>query len=133
MHITGLYAALCTLLIVVLGVLVTLRRRDARVTLGDGGDAVLLRRVRAHGNAVETVPLALILLLALELDQTQPSVLHVFGIVLVVARLLHGIGVLHHVGRGPGFGRGVGMSLTWLLLLVMAGLLLWRFALRAMA
>ena len=52
---------------------------------------VLARRIRAHANAAEYVPLALLLLLILELNQTQPMLLHVFGCVLIAGRILHAI------------------------------------------
>jgi len=65
-----------------------------------------------------------VLLLILELDGTRAWVLHVCGITLVVARLAHAWGVSHHSGLSS--GRTIGTSLTFLLLLAMAALLLWR-------
>jgi uncharacterized membrane protein YecN with MAPEG domain len=99
MRITGLYAAIATLLIVILAMRVTLRRRAIGVGIGNGGDAVLARRVRAHANAAEYLPLALLLLLILELDQTQPMLLHVFGCLLIVARVLHAFGLVRSLAR----------------------------------
>ena len=66
--ITLLYAALCTLLILVLAGRVIAARWQHKVGLGDGGNTELNRRVRAHANAVEYVPLALILLGGMELN-----------------------------------------------------------------
>ena len=48
MHITGLYVALAALLVVVLSVRVVMRRVSARVTLGDGDDKELKKRIRAQ-------------------------------------------------------------------------------------
>ena len=124
MHITGLYAAIAALLVVVFGVRVTLRRRAIKVGIGNGGDAVLAQRIRVHANAVEYLPLALILLLILELNHTQPLVLHVFGIALILGRIAHAIGLSSSPGITP--GRGVGMVLTWLTIALMALLLLWQ-------
>jgi uncharacterized protein len=124
MRITGLYAALAALLVVILAVRVTLRRRSAQVGIGNGGDAALALRVRAHGNAVENLPLALLLLLILELDQTRPLLLHVFGCTLLLARVLHAIGLSSAPGITP--GRGIGIALNWLVIVVMALLLLWQ-------
>ena len=124
MRITGLYAAIAALLIVFLAVRVTLRRRAIGVGIGSGGDALLARRVRAHANAAEYLPLALLLLLILELNQTQPLLLHVFGCVLIVARMLHAFGLSTSPGLTP--GRAIGMVLTWLTLAVMALLLIWQ-------
>jgi uncharacterized membrane protein YecN with MAPEG domain len=124
MHITGLYAAIAGLLVVVFGVRVTLRRRALKIGIGNGGDAVLAQRIRVHANAVEYLPLALLLLLILELNHTQPLVLHVFGIALILGRIAHAIGLSSSPGITP--GRGVGMVLTWLTIAVMSLLLLWQ-------
>ena len=124
MRITGIYAAITALLIVILAVRVTLRRRAVGIGIGNGGDAVLARRIRVHANAAEYVPLALLLLLILELNQTQPVLLHVFGCVLIAGRLLHAYGLSSSPGLTP--GRGIGMVLTWLVIAVMALLLLWQ-------
>ena len=60
--ITLLYAGLCTLLVVFLAVRVAMWRFRHKIGIGDGGDRELLKRVRAHANAIENMPLALILL-----------------------------------------------------------------------
>ena len=84
MHVTALYVALATLLVLILGVRVSLGRRRAKVGIGDGGDHDLSKRIRAHANALENVPLALLLLLMLELSQVRPLWLHVFGCLLIL-------------------------------------------------
>src|SRR3569833_744418 len=125
MKITGLYAALMALLIVFLAVRVVLFRRSAKVGLGDGNNPDLLKCIRVHANAVEYVPLYLLLLLVLELNQTLPMLIHLFGIVLVVARLFHAWGVSRHSGITT--GRAIGAGLTVLGMVLMAVLLLWQF------
>lgn len=125
MHITGIYAALAVLLILLLAARVSLRRKEAKVGIGDGGDAALLRRIRAHANAVENVPFALLLLLVLELNQTRPLWLHVFGCVLIAGRILHAIGLSR--SSMVSSGRFLGTLLTWGVMLVMALLLLWQW------
>ncbi len=129
MKITGLYAALMALLIVILAVRVVIFRNTARVGLGDGNNPDLLKRIRVHANAVEFVPLYLLLMLILELNQTAPILIHVFGIALVIARLLHAWGVSRHGGISS--GRALGAGLTVLGLVVMALLLLWQFFMMA--
>jgi uncharacterized membrane protein YecN with MAPEG domain len=124
MRITGLYAAIVALIVVILAIRVTLRRRAIKVGIGNGGDAVLAQRIRVHANAAEYVPLALILLLILELDQTQPLLIHVFGCMLVAGRLLHAYGLPSTPGLSP--GRAVGMVLTWAVIAAMALLLIWQ-------
>jgi len=125
MRITGLYAALCALLVVILGLRVAYYRHSHKVGVGDNGDRALVKRVRAHGNAVENVPIALLLLLLLELNQTQPAWIHACGIVLVIGRLAHAIGL--SMSTGASLARFVGTLLTWTLILVMALLLLWQY------
>ncbi|HEX6614265.1 MAG TPA: MAPEG family protein [Rhodanobacteraceae bacterium] len=126
MHITGLYAALGALLVFVLALRVMRLRHVRGVGIGTGGDESLARAIRAHANAVEYLPIALLLLLILDLDQTQAWLLHTFGIVLIVGRVLHAIGLSGNAGTS--FGRFVGAGLTMLVILVMALMLLWKFA-----
>ncbi|KLD73855.1 hypothetical protein Y886_35720 [Xanthomonas hyacinthi DSM 19077] len=125
MRITGLYAALLTLLILGLAVRVMLIRRRTRIGLGDGGDRSVACAIRAHGNAVEYVPLALMLLLVLELDQTVPLLLHAFGIALLLARVVHAIGLSRAAGNSP--GRAVGAGLALVVIGLMALMLLWQY------
>ena len=126
MHVTGIYAALGALLLLVLAVRISLARRAARVGIGDGGNHELVKRIRAHANAAEYLPIALLLLLLLDLGQTPPLWLHVFGVALIVGRVLHAIGLSRTAGES--FGRLVGIALTWGVLLAMAVLLLWKAA-----
>ena len=124
MHITAIYAALSALLIVALSFRVIRLRLSTRTGIGDGGHQDLARRIRAHANAVEYLPLALLLLLLVEWNQTLPLIVHGFGIVLVLGRLLHAIGLSRSAGASlPRFS---GMLLTLLCLLGMATLLLWQ-------
>ncbi|MEO7325379.1 MAG: MAPEG family protein [Dokdonella sp.] len=125
MHITGIYVALATLLVLILAGRVSTARGTAKVGLGDGGNPELFRRIRAHANAVENLPLALLLLLMLELNQTQALWLHVFGCVLIVGRIAHAIGMA--MSSKESVGRFVGTLLTWGVMLVMAVLLLWQW------
>ena len=128
MHITGLYVALATLLVLVLSCRVSLRRRLLRVSLGDGDDKELRKRIRAQANAIEYLPLGLLLLLCLEWNQTVPVVVHTCGIILIVARALHAYGLSRTGGTSP--ERFAGTGLTWLVMLAMALLLIWQVALR---
>jgi hypothetical protein len=128
MHITGLYVALATLLVLVLSIRVSLRRRSLRVSLGDGDDKELKKRIRAQANAIEYLPLGLLLLLCLEWNQTVPAILHACGIVLIAARVAHGFGLSRSGGTSP--ARFAGTAVTWLVMLAMALLLIWQQLLR---
>ena len=126
MHVTGLYVALAALLVVVLSVRVVLRRVSARVGLGDGDDRELRKRIRAQANAIEYLPLALLLLGSLEWNQTRPAILHACGIVLILARIVHAFGLSRTGGTSP--ERLIGTATTWAVMVVMAGLLIWQYA-----
>jgi hypothetical protein len=123
--VTLLYIALGGLLMVVLTALVVMRRREKRIGLGDGGDAILQRRTRAHGNAAETLPMSLLMLAAFDLSGGAPNIVHGFGIVLIAGRLFHAYGVLSSSGSSP--GRLIGMVLTMAVQLGLAGMLLWDY------
>jgi uncharacterized membrane protein YecN with MAPEG domain len=122
--VTSLYAALLALLVVALAFRVGVARRARRIGHGDGGSESLQRRIRAHGNAVEYIPLGLLLLLLLELAGYAAPTLHVLGGLLLVARVAHALGLSKSLGVTP--GRFFGILATWLMLTLAAVLLLAR-------
>ena len=122
--ITVLWAAILGLLSLVLALRVVQGRVTEKVIFGDGSSVVMQQRIRVHGNFVEYVPLALLLLFLLELNGEWSSlVLNVLGGSLVLARLLHAFGLSTSTGTTP--GRFVGTVLTWLVILTECVLLLW--------
>lgn len=114
LSITLVYLGLNALIMLALGVIVSVARLKTRIDLGDGGNATLLQAIRAHGNNSEYVPIALIMLAALELMAGPPWLLHGLGGALTLGRLLHAQGLYQSSGRS--FGRVLGTSLTWLVL-----------------
>lgn len=116
--ITMLYAGLCTLLVLVLAFRVVLVRRRAKVGIGDGGDSELARRIRVHANAVENLPLALLLLGGIELGGMPDPVIHASGIILLVARIGHAWGLSR--SSGTSIGRFFGTLATWLIMAALA-------------
>ncbi len=116
--ITALYAALSGLLILVLAGLVSRHRMQSGVTLGDGGYEALQRAIRVHGNATEYLPLTLILLLLFEINGGSAMLTHSFGLVLIIARVLHAYGLYHISGNS--LGRSAGAGLTWLVILALS-------------
>lgn len=77
----------------VLHVIFTLRvgnyRRTSKINFGEGGDTELRNRMRGHGNFIENVPIALILLLLNDLNGLSDMSLMVLGSVLLVSRIVH--------------------------------------------
>ena len=116
--ITMLYAGLCTILVVILGLRVVLYRFGHKIGIGDGGDMVLQRRVRVHANAIENLPLALLLLGGMELNGYPAPLIHGFGATLFLSRMAHAWGLSHSSGTSK--GRFLGTLFTWLLMLAMA-------------
>jgi uncharacterized membrane protein YecN with MAPEG domain len=97
--ITGIYAALCGLLLVVLYARVSQRRLATKIGAGTGGDAVLEQRVRAHANLIESAPLVLLLLYLVEQTGLDGRAVHAFGAAFLVARVLHAQGMSGSMGR----------------------------------
>ncbi len=91
--VTSALAGLFALIMVPLSVQVSLRR----VALGDaaGGDELLRRRIRAHGNFIEYAPLAVICVGLIEFgDAPQSLVLGLAGAFLI-SRVVHAAGMLY--------------------------------------
>jgi uncharacterized membrane protein YecN with MAPEG domain len=123
MFVTPLYAGILTIWFVVLSLRVTSIRHHG-VRFGDNGDVEIARVIRAQANFAEYVPLALLMMGFLEASRYSIYLLHALGIVLVIARLLHGIAL--SFGRARGVGRFVGTALTIAVLLLEAALCLYQ-------
>lgn len=87
--ITSLYAAIFGLLLIPITYAVGLRRMKTRTSFLDGGDEILLRRMRSHGNFVEYVPFAIVLIGLTELNGASTAYLHSLGAILLVSRTVH--------------------------------------------
>ena len=116
MRITALYAGALALLFVLLSVRVIAVRQKARVALGDGGDALLARRIRVQANFAEYVPLALILVGLCESLAAPGLLVHGLGLALLLGRASHAWG-MSQAEEVLAF-RSVGMVLTFGVLLV---------------
>lgn len=110
MTVTPLYAGLLGVIYILLAALVIRTRMSARVALGSGGNELLERRIRAHGNFAEYVPLGIVLIGVLELMAASVYLLHFLGITLLAGRLLHAFS-LSTLTKRPA-ARVAGMLLT---------------------
>ncbi len=119
MSVTPIYAGLIAILFVALSARVIAARRSARVVLGDGGDKALLRRLRVQGNCAEYAPLALVLMTLAELQSAPVLVLHAIGLMLLIGRTVHAVGVSQE--HEPFTFRVTGMALTFTAILSAAG------------
>jgi uncharacterized protein len=123
--ITGFYAGLLALIVVALGVQVGVARARTGISILHGQDMNLATVIRRHGNFTEAVPIALILLAALELNGASRGLLHGLGAALVVARLAHPLGLQHDNMRNP--LRGIGAGGTTLITVIAAVALIWGY------
>jgi uncharacterized membrane protein YecN with MAPEG domain len=86
-------AAACVALNIWLGGRIAAYRQKFKVSVGDGGQEPLLRRMRAQANFIENAPFVLVLIGALELMGGNRSELAGLGIVFLAARIAHAIGM----------------------------------------
>jgi uncharacterized membrane protein YecN with MAPEG domain len=114
--ITSLYASLSALLIVKLSLSVIKLRRKNRISVGDGGNKELQLAIRTHSNAVEYIPIALLLLLTLELNGAPKILIHLLGATLIIGRIIHSMGLSAKNLQK----RVLGMQITIYLLIALA-------------
>ncbi|UAJ08777.1 MAPEG family protein [Glacieibacterium megasporae] len=124
MMITLVTAGFCGLLYFVLTLRVGQLRQSEKVMLGDGGNDVLLGRIRAHANFAEFVPIILILMGAIEASiGAGNELLASTGILLFLLRISHAFGMAR---PAPNPFRLAGAVGTWI---VLVGLSIWAIVL----
>ncbi len=117
-QITSIYAGVLGLWLVALSVNVAGHRAKLGIGLGAGGHERMRRTIRMHGNASETIPIALLLMAFYEIDGGRGWILHAAGAALVTARIAHACGLWKSEGPHP--LRVAGAQLTWLTTLALA-------------
>ena len=115
-QITALYAGLLALVYVIISGWVIRVRVQQKVFAGDNGDPVMANAMRVHANFAEYVPLALILLFLAEMQGAPALALHAIGAMLLLARIMHALGMASLPHKSP--LRGGGAVLTFVVLLV---------------
>lgn len=115
--IVATYAAINGLLVLVLSYNVGQHRaRTDSLEPGAVGDKILTRAIRAHANATEYIPIALILLLLLALLSAPVVLLHGMGAGFTVGRLAQAYGMTRE--KHPNAIRFTGNLLTGLVYLI---------------
>ena len=117
--ITLTIAAAAALLNLWLAVRIGRVRIAGKVLHGDGGNPLLLRRMRAQANFIEYTPIVLILLALVEAARGTHGWLWAVGLAYVVARIAHAFGMDSETSN-PWRGAGIGVTM-----LVMLGLALY--------
>jgi uncharacterized membrane protein YecN with MAPEG domain len=112
------YAALLALFFVYLSARVIRVRQTAGMPIGSGGNRLFERRIRVHANFAEYVPLALILLMLMEIRGNAGWYLHLLCLALLVARAAHAWGVSQEPDDFR--FRGLGVMLTFAVLIAAA-------------
>lgn len=125
MRTAALYVGLLGLLLFALTLSVSEARHRTKTAIGDGGDEVLRRRIRAHGNFVEYVPLSLLLLALCEHLGMGSLFVHILGLVLLISRIAHAHGISQP--REPLAFRMLGTTGTLIVLIITALYCIWAF------
>jgi uncharacterized protein len=94
--VTSILAALFALLMVPLSLNVSMRRIQlGGISLGDGDDETLRRRIRAHGNFIEYIPTGLIVIGLVELAGANRLQVAALAAAFFISRVLHALGMLY--------------------------------------
>ena len=110
--ITAVFTALLAMMLVGLSIRVTMLRARKKISFFDGGDPELGRALRAQGNFIEYVPMALILMGLMEGMGARHWAVYCFGALLLVVRFTHAWGLYSGVFQA----RVAGTGTTWFLL-----------------
>jgi uncharacterized membrane protein YecN with MAPEG domain len=93
-------------------------RTRHKVSIGDGGNEALTRRMRAHANYGENMPAVMILLAVIELAGGDARILWAAATVFILSRILHAFGMDR---PSPSRLRMAGMMGSTLALVILAG------------
>lgn len=115
-QITAVFASILGLMMIFLSGRVSAMRQKVDITIGDGGNETLLKAIRCHANFIEVVPMALILMALAEMLGAGSTWLMVTGAILVVARIIHPIGMTS--GNPKSIPRGLGSMGTFVVVLL---------------
>ena len=105
---TPIYALAAAVIYLALWFRVTSTRSAEGISIGDGGNADLLLKMRQHGNCAEWSSFILILMILAEGMGAPALYIHISGILLIIGRLAHPFGLkatnaghpLRYVGNG---------------------------------
>ena len=123
-HITSLYVGLLAILAIILAGGVLKHRIRSELSVGYDNEA-MHGAIRRFGNFTEYVPIALMVILMLENSGIASWALHLAGGALVLGRVLHAWGL--DPAKPATAGRFIGTNLTFLVLLVGGGYLIYSF------
>ena len=107
------YTVLFAFLIIWLSLNVIKIRRSKQVSIGDGNEIELRTAMAAQANALEYIPIALLLMYPLEYNGAYLVIIHIAGVSLLIGRVLHAKALLTDNMKS----RVLGMQITiWVLI-----------------
>lgn len=113
---TVIYASILSLLMCSLSLNVIKARRKNRIKYADGDVEELKIARSAQSNAVDYIPITVILLFALEFNGGNIWLLHSLGTIFVVGRVIHCRSILADKLKG----RVLGMQITFYTIIALA-------------
>ena len=118
---TAVFAGLLALELVGLSAWIIMGRLQKDALFGDAGDEGFSKRLRIQANFIEYVPFALLLIALLEARGGAHGLVVFLLVFLLVARLIHPLGMLAPKNSPQQFGcRGGGIVATLVVLIVAA-------------
>ena len=116
------FAAVFSVLFVLLSINVIRARRRHKVAIGAGRNKSVERAMRVHANFAEYVPFALLLITLLELNKANAMLLIALCSALLVGRLVHAFCVSMENERFVYRVSGMAMTFTVILIAALANL-----------
>lgn len=116
--ITLTFAAAAALLNFWLAMRIGRLRMSEKILHGDGGNSLLIKRMRAQSNYVEYTPFILILSGLVEAAWDSPRWLWILSLVYIVGRIAHAFGM---DADTPAKSRMFGIIVTFITVLTLAG------------
>ncbi len=110
--VTPFYAGFAAFMLISLSLRVVRLRRTSNVSVGDDGDRLLLRGMRAQANFIEYAPFTLLLMGLTELQGTSAWLLHAIGLTLLAGRVMHAFGLSVEPDNFPLRVRGMYLTIT---------------------
>ena len=107
-----------------LGMRIGRLRHALKVSVGDGGDERIVRRMRAQANFVENVPVTLLLFALVEMAGKAGQWLAPLGAVFLLGRVAHAFGMESDSGFRAGRPIGMLTAMATQLVLAVAGILI---------
>lgn len=122
-QITAIYAAILAFILMGLSTAVIVQRVKTGTSLLEGGHKSLAEAIRRHGNFIEYIPMAILLMAFAENLSAYAWLLHAAGISLIAGRLMHAAGLQMDNASNP--LRIAGMMATFIPIVVLATTIVW--------